>query len=251
MKKTLLGVTLVAATVLVGVSNVDAAKDRLNGETEVGIGFSKDTVTKGPYKDNLTLVRYPSAFDFGSSNKLSVAAAAETFPEVKVAGEEQYLGVFDDRHEATTLDKGWKLNAKLDDLKNVEDDTKTLVGNMEMSFTSATKWNATETKDKTDWILPNPRTADATTAFTPEQKAGYELAKVTAEAGKEVSAPVKLVIGGDAVDIMGAKDQKAAARGGVVTSPRETKLNIASGAVNEASYTGKLHWTLSTAYTGN
>lgn len=245
MKKTLFGLTLVAATVLVGTATVNAAEVS-KGDTEVGIGFSEDHINPGPYAEKLTLVRYPKLIDFGSGNSITSQTMEFDAVNMKQPDREKFLGVFDDR-KVDEKGKGWTLSAQLSKLTEVNGSgtPAELTGKMSLNFNEPKKWNAVRTQ--TDWDLPNPTAQGALSAFSAEEKAEYNFAAL--------ATPVELTVDGQAsTPIMSANAATQGTdikRGGVVGQIESAKLHVTGGQKAETQYKGNIHWTLADVYGQN
>lgn len=250
MKKTFLGLTLVATTLLTVTVSTQTAEAALSEETDVGIGFSQDGEGTGPYKNNLNIVKYPKSFDFGQANE---AAAGQIFNAKPMKNSEgtaraKYLAVFDDRSDKETESNGWKLTAQLTDLENKADSTKQdkLNGKMTMTFTNPKDYLIKDmNQENTDYIIPDPSLPESSKPLDDTKKAQYDFSKI------ENNAKIELPIGGSSVDIMGAKDgevDKKAVRGGVLTDVENIQLHVSNKASDDAKYSGKVKWALSTAY---
>lgn len=241
MKKTFLGLSLIAATVLVGTMssvNVDAATKE---ETTVGIGFSDKGIGTGPFANGLNIAYYPKAFNFGTSNDFG--GKEFTSEKAKV----NYIGVFDDRSNEDVKGQGWKLEASLSPLTKVGDANAKLNGKLDLHFAEAQQVTMDPAKDMkivngaSDWVLPTDFTeAGRLTAVADAAK--YDFSKVGA--GKSVELPAT---GQDPVTVMGAKDDASAARGLIIADAEKAVLTV-TNQVAESQYSGKITWTLSNAY---
>lgn len=243
MKKTLLGLVLLSATVLVGSATVDAAQQN---DTEVGIGFTGSTTEgTGPFVKNLNIVQYPTAFNFGTKNT-ALTASNQTFAQDTDASK-QWLAVLDDRRADEA--KGYTLSAKLSKLTNgatEADKVKDLSGNLTM--------NVSELKDyvgwkfnpaKTDYVVPNP---DEATNIGASLTGTYNSTVL----GKSLALP----IGGEAVELW-STNEKSKVEGdtdvnvkGVITDVSAVKLNITKAPEKSTQYKGNVTWSLSNAYAG-
>lgn len=238
MKKSLLGLSLVAATVLVGTMasvNVDAASSE---KTEVGIGFSKYGTGTGPFKNNLNIAYYPNAFNFQNGNDI-------TGKSFQATNQDHYVGVFDDRTDATIKNQGWKLTAVMSKLTNGGKDAelKELNGKVILGFDAPQQVNKAaikDTADGKDYILPAANTADKTA-----------IADVAKYNFTEISKPLELEAGSAAaVTVMGATNQVAdtAAGRGLITAHTNDVKMVVSNPTAETNYKGNITWKLESTY---
>ncbi len=246
MKKTIIGITLLAATVLTASVNVNAeetANKKEAPKTDVGIGFKGDTnINEGPYKGNLTLIHNPGTFDFGKAN--TATNGANIFEQLKAKdAKTQYLSVFDDRAD-DQVKKGWKLTTGIETLSAVGDATTVLNGNLEMRFTKPKKYVLDVMNDKkTDWLIKDPSTATEDSTADKFDFAFEDTFGVDGLSNKAVEVPIAT---GSEVPVMSAKVDGA--RDGVLTSIDGVKLNVTNGQKANTQYTGVLNWTLNDTY---
>jgi len=240
MKKAILS-TLLLSTIFVGAASVNAAEDAENAAersatTDVTVDLKKDEVSDqnvpGVFKDTLAIVYKPTAFKFSgytTGNSLSLMNKHEY-------KNDQYIAVNDDRKdsEGKYLEKtSWTLNGQLSDITN---ETTVLASSLSLKPTALKTYNI-----GSEEIVEN-----GTNNYKP---AAIDYAGASAaEAGYTAVEAPKLVAGGDAVNIITAKDAVISStdstnRGVVTGLGDKAQLDIAAGA-EIGSYAGTITWTL-------
>ncbi|HCM89369.1 MULTISPECIES: hypothetical protein [Vagococcus] len=236
MKKSMFGLALVAATVLVATvstTQVDAAKE---ANTTVGIGFNEYGTGTGPWTNSLNIAYYPKAFNFGEANDLG--SQFKTDPAKK-----NVMAVFDDRLE----DKvgGWVLTADLSEMTDgAAADAKSLNGSLDLSVGKLQEMKPADKLTGKDWVMPSPDDAAAIIDFGAE-KADKYISFATDDT-------LKLPIGGGAQKVMAVKNVAAgetAVRGGAIQRVNYATLNITNAEEN-TQYNGNIKWVLADTYTG-
>ncbi|WP_348921000.1 WxL domain-containing protein [Enterococcus rotai] len=235
MKKTLMITLLSSAALMLFATSADAKT--FDDQTDVGVSFKSDDPTvigdNQPFKDNLSLVWKPSAFQFGEQTAVGNSA---TFSNT-VEGN-QYLVVNDDRADDALT--GWKLTAKMSELKSASG-AKTLASKLTFNLGTAQAYRITDdpTKlnDKNDYIVNKPDTEGVLTEL---EDAGIKL-------GDGASKSIELVAGDTTSKTILGKETANGTKGGVATLIKDTKLVVADAEKDNAageSFTGTVTWTL-------
>lgn len=256
MKKSILGMTLVAATALAALVPAVTVNAETEGKTDVGIGFGGDsTKVPGPYMDNLSLVYLPTSFDFGSG--IAMENNVNSFPQKNVDSNaanynsQQFITVIDDRDPKAAGATGtWKLTAQLDALTKVGGTAdQKLTG--DLVFTVSAPENYKYGKDeldasKTDYLMPEP-------GSTPAGKAGSLSALtnpddyVLGAANGEIKVPIGAATGTAVLGRSKAGATDETKKQAVNSKVSKVNLNV-TGQEKSSTYTGKLDWKLSNAY---
>lgn len=237
--KLLLSLATIAA---VGVLSTTAMAAEENSATktttDIGIGFKSDddnSVTDGPFKDNLAIVFRPTEFQFGSANK---AGAATTFNNTRTG--RQYIVVNDDRKGE---DKGqsWSVKAQLSELK---------AGNEKLANATMTFGNATpKLYDYDLGTTPHPSKDDYLPNSVNDQTGGLLADSLTAIAspdGTYTTGSGSLAADGTSqMEVLAKKANSADKVGGIAYQIENVKLNVVDTSdLGGKNFTGTMSWTL-------
>ncbi|WP_375180056.1 WxL domain-containing protein [Enterococcus rotai] len=235
MKKTLMITLLSSAALMLFATSADAKT--FDDQTDVGVSFKSDGPNDPgkniPYKDNLSLVWKPAAFEFGEQKAVGNSA---TFSNI-VKGN-QYVVVNDDRADDALT--GWKLSAKMSELKSASG-AKTLASKLTFNLGDAESYRITDDptvlNDKNDYIVNDPNTSGVLGKL---EDAGIKL-------GDGASKSIELVAGDTTTKTILGKETANGTKGGVATLIKDTKLVVADAEKDNAageSFTGTVTWTL-------